>query len=561
MSVAGVESRETRFDSIVTDEAPLRAERQTMLFFFGLVLPVIAMAPVLFLTAQQLWKQLPFRFFPLSIAAGVAYLAFTCEYRRASRFRSILSTMLLMCGMAIAVWGMYFLSPSRIHLALIVVVFGWALGACGGTAWTRVFAICLLFAVTFPLPLGLSTLISHSLQTAAAWMCSGFLEAISIPNVLEYGVLRVEDKQLLVHELCRDAGSCFALLAFAFAWLTYWRRTFLVALVVSLSVFFWSMLGDFVRLLLISIAVHAHWMDLTIGHSALILSCVVFVLNVACVIAFDFSMVALFAPIEVERVSSTALRLYLWCVKWPSSSPIPVTVGSSKTPNHLGLVAVFSLFCGAIGLASMWVLFIRPQPNNELFAMSRGQAEALVAEDVFPEQLGNLKRINYAFETRPEGSVLSQFSHAWQFDAGDTRVLASLDFPNPWVSPLNVYQFMGWKIEESRDIEMNTDVPWTIEATRMTNRFGVTANAWSALFNEWGEPLQDEDPLPRVTILSLLRGDRSSEIVPSTHFQFRLFFETGRELSQTQFEQYQALFVEMFDRIRQQILASKSISK
>jgi len=268
MSVAGVESRETRFDSVVTDKTPLRAERQIMLFFFGLVLPVIAMAPVLFLTAQQLWNQLPFRFFPLSIAAGVAYLVFTCEYRRASPVRSILSTILLMCGMAIAVWGMYFLSPSRVHLALIVVVFGWALGACGGTAWTRVFAICLLFAVTFPLPRGLSTLISHSLQAVAAWVCSGFLEAVSIPNVLEYSVLRVEGKQLLVHEVCRDAGSCFALLAFAFAWLTYWRRTFLVALLVSLSVFFWSMLGDFVRLLLISIAVQTHWMDLTIGYSA-----------------------------------------------------------------------------------------------------------------------------------------------------------------------------------------------------------------------------------------------------------------------------------------------------
>lgn len=95
----------------------------------------------------------------------------------------------------------------------------------------------------------------------------------------------------------------------------------------------------------------------------------------------------------------------------------------------------------------------------------------------------------------------------------------------------------------------------------MTNRFGVTANAWSALFNELGEPLAAEDPLPRATIVSLLRGDRSSEIVPSTHFQFRLFFESGKELSQTQFEQYQALFVEMFDRIRQQILASKSILK
>ncbi len=561
MSIAGVESREIRFDSIVTDKVPFRVERQTMLFFSGLILPVIAMAPVLFLTAQQLWKQLPFRFFPLSIAVGVAYLVFTCEYRRASRIRSILSALLLICGIAIAFWGVYFLSTSRVHLALIVVVFGWALGACGGTAWTRVFAICLLFAVTFPLPRGLSTSISHSLQAAAAWVCSGFLEAVSIPNVLEYSVLRVEGKQLLVHEVCRDAASCFALLAFAFAWLAYWRRTFLVALVVSLSVFFWSMLGDFVRLLLISIALQEDWMDLNSGYSALILSCVVFGLNVACVIAFDFSMAAFLAPIEAEHVSSTAHRVYRWCVKWPSSSPIPVTVGSSKTSNHLGLVAVFSLFCGAIGLASMWVLFIGPQPNNELLAMSRGQAEALVAEDVFPEQLGNLKRINYAFETRPEGSVLSQYSHAWQFDAGDTRVLASLDFPNPWNSPLNVYQFMGWKIEESRDIEMNTDVPWTIEATRMANRFGVTANAWSASFNELGEPLQDEVPLPRATIVSLLRGDRSSEIVPSTHFQFRLFFETGKELSQTQFEQYQALFVEMFDRIRQQILASKSISK
>ena len=222
MSVAGVESREIRFDSIMTDKAPLHVERQTVLFFVGLILPIIAMAPVLFLTAQDLWKQMPFRFFPLSIAVGVAYLGFTCEYRQASRLRSIFSALILICGMAIAVWGVYLLSTSRVHLALIVVVFGWALGACGGTAWTRVFAICLLFAVTLPLPRGLSTFISHSLQAAAAWACSGFLEAVSIPNVLEYSVLRVGGKQLLVHEVCHDAASCFALLAFAFAWLTYW---------------------------------------------------------------------------------------------------------------------------------------------------------------------------------------------------------------------------------------------------------------------------------------------------------------------------------------------------
>ncbi len=562
MSFAGVESNETRLDSIVTNNTPIPAERQTLLFFFGLLLPIIAMAPVLFLTAQQLWKQLPFRFFPLSIAVGVAYLVFTCEFRRASRFRSILSSVLLFCGMAIAVWGMYILSTSRVHLALIVVVFGWALGAFGGTAWTRVFAICSLFAVTLPLPKGLSTWISHSLQASAAWLCSGFLESVSIPNVLEYSVLRVEGNQLLVHEVCRDAGSCFALLAFAFAWLIYWRRPFLVALLVSLSVFFWSMIGDFVRLLLISIAVQENWIDLSSGYAALILSCVVFGLNIACVMAFDSAIAALFAPIEGEHVSSRATRAYLWCVQWPSSSPIPVTVGNGKTSMPFRLVAICSLFCAAVGLACMWVLFIRPQPNIELFSMSRGQAEGLVTEDVFPEQLGNLKRINYAFETRPEGGILSQYSHSWQFDGGDIRVVASLEFPlNPWNSLLVYYQFTGWKIEESRDIEMNTDVPWIIDTTRMTNRFGVTANVWSVLFNELGEPLQDESPRPETTLVSLLRGPISPEIVTSSRIQFRLFFETGRDLSQTQIEQYQALFVDMLNRVRKQILASKSESK
>lgn len=534
--------------------------RQIAWLLLGLILPTCGLAPLLFLIAIELWSQLPYRFFPISIVAGIVLLLGTCDYRSASPRRSMVSTFLVLAGMGIGLWGMYYLSTIRAHLAIIVIVTGWALRAFGGTSWTRVMAICLLFAETLPLPRALSTQIMRLQQHAAAWASNGFLEAIYVPNVVEVSVLQAEGIRLPVFETCFDAGGCFALLAFAFVWTIWWHRPFLVSSVVLISVFFWSIAGDFIRLISL-VLIHRYFgMDHSVGIASTVLGSAVFALLVLCVILFNQSIAALLEPIELGPDASRIQRAYQRLVTWPVNSLNMSTPPKATSTRQRFLLGAFNLVCLSIGIVSMWILFIKPQPRNRVQAMSTEQAQAFVTEDAIPEQFGNFKRIRHVMEARPVGNVLGRFTHVWQYDGGDTQLVVSLDFPFVgWNSPTVGYQLMGWKVEESKKIEMNSNVHWFIEEVKLKNRLNITANSWSAMFNEMGEPI-DESVMSKLgvreNIVSMLNANDAKTVLPRNFFQFRLFFETGRELREAEENQFRELFVELIDRVRQQCLVS-----
>jgi hypothetical protein len=89
----------------------------------------------------------------------------------------------------------------------------------------------------------------------------------------------------------------------------------------------------------------------------------------------------------------------------------------------------------------------------------------------------------------------------------------------------------------------------------MSNRFGVNGNAWHAMFLESGEPVQAEQENATTAtsnLFSMLSPDTSSTTKAKRHFQVRMFFETGRELTEEETSRYSQFFVEVFNRIRLQ---------
>ena len=175
-----------------------RSQNRTLLIWLllGLLLPLLSMIPFLYLQGKRLIVQQSFLFFPLTTAIGVWLLVRTCDYRPASRLRARLAVILICCGMGLTVLGIFLVSPWIVQVAMVVVIFAWSLRAFGGSEWTRVVAICSLFAVSVPLPSGLDGRINLRLQSVSSWACSGFLDAISVPNIVEGNVLQIQEKRL-----------------------------------------------------------------------------------------------------------------------------------------------------------------------------------------------------------------------------------------------------------------------------------------------------------------------------------------------------------------------------
>jgi hypothetical protein len=58
----------------------------------------------------------------------------------------------------------------------------------------------------------------------------------------------------------------------------------------------------------------------------------------------------------------------------------------------------------------------------------------------------------------------------------------------------------------------------------------------------------------------MLSNDRTAEIA-QRRFRVRLFLETGREISDEESKQYQAFFLDIFERIRVQSMPALSLIK
>ncbi|MEQ1827824.1 MAG: exosortase U [Pirellula sp.] len=517
------------------------------LLIFGLVIPLVALAPNLCQVAYELWLQLPFRYFPVSLVAGVVFLVGTCGIGPVGRVRFIASLAILLLGLAIAIWGMFNVSTMRVHLAAIIIVFGWALGTYGGASWTRIAAVCSLFFVTLSLPFGWSSKIALLLQSAAGSACNGFLEAVYVPNVFESGVLRAEQTELSVFEIGRDAGSCFALLAFALAWLVYWRRPLVVGVAVILSVLFCSVLTDILRLLFLLFASQMWNTNLSEGSYGIVISILTFLLSAAMVVVFDTAASAFFAPIELDSSPSSTMMAYQNFVTWPSESNLGAWT-AIRHPNPAMILGLPALICLVLGGMTLWGVYIRPPSASLVESFSQQLADRMPGEGVFPEQFGMFKRTNYSVDARP--GQIGRYSHSWQFSGGDSQVIASLDFPFAgWTSTARLYETVGWKLEQSSSIDMAAEAPWTIEELSMTNRFGVCATAWHGFFDETGVPLSsNQSASRRVTLLDLVSGSSSSG---KRHFQVRMFLESGRKLTPEESEPYRKFFAALFQRLRE----------
>lgn len=236
----------------------------------ALILPLIAISPLLYMQCGMLMQKPHLQFFPLAIVAAIYFLNVSQPLGvseplgrgcRESRWAIPLWIAVLgLCGLAL-----FLGSPWLSHLSAILLVGVWAFVARPELSLLRILGICGLLMVSLPPPFGWDKQIVSALQSFSSLACSRLMDLTQIIHVRRGNVIEVISKPLFVEEACSGVDSQYALMAVAGVLLLFGKAGFWVSLLTILTVPIWAILGNLLRIYLIVVGLEWFGVDLSSG--------------------------------------------------------------------------------------------------------------------------------------------------------------------------------------------------------------------------------------------------------------------------------------------------------
>ncbi len=531
----------------------------------AMFLPLLGMIPLLALQAQSLFQQPRYFYFPLVIAIGAWLLFRTGGSRMATGLRAHIALCLSILGIGLAVLGTFWFSPWIVQFGSVVVIFAWALGSFAKTAWTRIFAICCLFAVAVPPPGTIDNSINSRLQSVVSWGCNGFLDAVGIPNIVEGNLMEISDKKIRLSDVCGGADSLAALLAVGMILVVLRRCTFAVGLATLVAVPICYVLANIVRLLVVAFGFEYYATDLTNGTGYLVTTILFSLGAVASLLLTHISIAAILEPIASSKGSNNLTALYRLLMSWPKTkdwSPELESPSASTKPvsamlrYRTALIGVPSLICLLLGGLAGYVAIKSARSNVADTGMSEEQAAVLPSQSAFPIQFGNLKMTGFTPTVKSDINPLGRYSNLWKFEDKGSQLFATLDFPfQGWRPVWAGYQANGWKILKVEPVDPPANAGNNnlyVEEFKMQNQYGLYGYVWFAFFDEQAVPTAKDSDAGGGRINVFTRLQKPIVSSSTKYFQVQLFLESGRELTELETANNRKLYFEIFERIRVQ---------
>ncbi len=547
--------------------------------WMALWFPVFGVLPLLLSQTEHLWNKPHLQFFPLTIAvlAWVSYSETISGKSLATGWRFVggLSSLFLSMGTSIVATFLY--SPWLAHVAILMSFFGWAIVRFAKASWTRVVAICVLFASTVPLPLNWDQRLIGQLQNWSAKACGMGLDALSIPNFLQGNVIQIKNHTLFVEEACSGVTSLYSLIALALIYSILQRRSLVPSLLLLLVTPLAAINGNILRLLVITLGFEWWDVDLTHGFLHDVVGVSTFVASGIALVCAARIVDLIIAPIpKLKSDKSIFRRAFNVIVGWPSLLGEPddereETVAISENDRSrfhdkqiqlslgglpLFFLLLFANLCTSIPLTIVFISTVTKNEATSSVGIDESYARRFPTADSLPLELGSgWKRNGYNESTRELRSLIGQYSHTWRFVKGEKAVIISLDFAfRGWHGLEQCYRNSGWTVSNISMAE-NQSNPWSWVECDMINDLGIKGYLWYSLFDEYGkeyemnvEGLGIDIRFSRQTIVERLRGDGYKEL-PMT-FQVQIFTESGPALSDEELKEIRDLFVAIREQIR-----------
>ena len=473
--------------------------------WIALILPLIALSPLLYMQCRLLMQKPHLQFFPLAIAACVYFLGQSDESK--GYFRSgawVIGAWIL--SILSAMLALYLGSPWLAHVVAIMLVGTWALLARPGLSVLRVVGICGLLVVTLPAPLGWDKRLISGLQSFSSFACSRLMDLTNIVHVRRGNIIEVPSKPLFVEEACSGVDSQYALMAVAGVLLLLGRAHWWVGLVTILTVPIWAILGNLLRIYLIVIGLEWFGIDLSHGTTHTFLGLGVFVFT------------------AWVHWSSVQFLNYLH-LRWSSRED-----GLKTSIKSKGAVEAETIALGRLGLG--WAVFpmclfaffpesvravMEFHASSDLPSITQEESGAFPgASDLVAPSGSQLVGFHTAYRDRND--MLGQHSRIWELASDLGPMTVSLDFPFRGWHPLwECYMNSGWQRERSELIESGGV---SFFETVLRNDLGDLAILHFSLFDQEANPYKYEGSVEfrtqggrwTNTILNRERpGDRAQE--------------------------------------------------
>ncbi len=483
----------------------------------------------------------------------------------ATGLRAAVALGLSVLGIGIASVGTFWFSPWIVHFGSVLVIIAWALGALAPTAWTRIFAMCCLFAVVVPPPAAIDGPIHSRLQSVMSWGCNGFLDAVGIPNIVEGDVLEISGKKIRLSEMCGGADSFAALLGMGMVLVVLRRSALVVGLVTLLSIPVCYVLANMIRLLAIALAFEYYDADLTTGTGYLVTAVLISFVAVASVLLWHIALTALLEPIAVNKGSNNLTELYRMMMSWPiprawspgQGSEAGIAVATAPILRYrTAIMGLSSLVCVLLGGLAGYAAIRSVSTTIASINLREEQAALLPSQDAFPNPFGSLRMTGFTPTVKSEANVLGKYSNSWKFEDKGSQFFVTFDFPFPGWRPVWLgYQANGWRILKVRPADDPASPGSTssnIEECQMQNQYGLYGYVWYAFFDDQALPTAVESDTGGGRINLLTRIQKPVVTSSKNYFQVQLFLESGRELTELEIASHRKLYLQIFERIRLQ---------
>lgn len=521
--------------------------------WYAIILPMIALAPLLFFQAIYLWSREHMQFFPLAICASCSFFFWEGQSKALlSLVRVRLSWVLSGIATLLCLIALVLYSPWMAHVASVLLCVSWAFGRFGNLTPLRICGICGLLAVTVPLPLEMDRTLVQVLQGLSANISSRLMDLTGILHFQKGNIIEIAAKPLFVEEACSGVDSQYALMAVAGILLLIGRAGLVVSSITIVTVPLWAILGNLLRIYSIVFGLEFLNVDLSSGAIHIILGFITFslaafahwssvqVLNYFACLCSNFDLSAIGRTDDQQDRGVTAIS---------KTSSMAVFKGLFAVPCVLFLFFPF----GIVGLLEFSLRSVNPP----LF--SSQLANLFPTEGDVPSQLLGSERIGFTKKTRVSNDNLGQYSRIWQYSRENADHVASLDFPfRGWHTLWRCYQTTGWKEQQRIRVETSADdelIQWPFYESRLQNMSGEHAVLHFSLFDENGAPYDSEsameknDARSRISkdlISALVRQIRSlkNPIEPVT-FQFQLMTRSDSPIPPEQILIYRQMFLKL----------------
>ncbi len=558
-----------------------------------LLLPILAMAPMLLIEFQKLMNRPERQFFPLLVLIALFFPLKHLydnpeEHERPipiGRLRFAIATFIL--AVFAFVFAVVLFSPWLAHIAALLIFAAWGLGRCISVPWTTIWAWTGLLLVTVPLPFEWDESFVRWLQTSSSAACSYALEALAVPHLRLVNLIEIRGRQLFVEEACSGIGSMYALLAAAALLVLVNGRSFLTSLLVILSVPIWAMFGNFLRLLAIALALEYFDRDLSHGLDHELLGLLTFSIAALGLWMTEWLVTGFLQPLPPASPDySFVFQTLNAFICWPNADPFASMEGIDESPQEKA--AREAALQAKLAQAEAAVVRVQPWSSSRLRQLTRGLSGVVVLAGVLPaivvsknvsadslsyglpeysseeisrmpgetdmpEEIGDWKRVGFYHQTRTNSNFFGAHSLIWEYRKDDLRFLFSVDFPFRGFHPLEVcYSNAGWHLEEVRKVRDTDQEQWDWQEVKMQNEFGAHGVVLYAMMVADGQPFANialSQTGNKLNRFQNLLGEYSKTVFQPLVFQVQLNCETGHEATKEELE----MFRKHFDFCRRKI--------